>query len=315
MGRTHAAKIAKIEGVDLSAVCDKSKDAAGKLAQRIGPNAKIYTDFSEMLDRERLDALYVCLPPFAHAGEVEKAAERGIHLFLEKPIAINSIKAEIMLDAINRAGVRSQVGFHMRFRKSVRRIRELAKSGAVGRPVLFTGRFWTNMDGPEWWRDKAKSGGQIFEQAIHIYDMARFLFGDVGEAAGMLDNLCHRESSGYGMEDVSTGSMRFANGAMGIVTSCNCAVPMHFFADFRAVFSRATLDYSCGGQSWVSPDKAAIYIGEKEREDFVEDGDPYFDESLDFINAVRENRKTLCPAEEGLEAIRLVEKITEEKKR
>ena len=68
-------------------------------------------------------------------------AEKGIHIFNEKPIALNLERGQSMVDAIEKAGVHSQVGYHMRFGKAVRRVRELMETGVAGRPTLFSANY------------------------------------------------------------------------------------------------------------------------------------------------------------------------------
>jgi predicted dehydrogenase len=315
MAGVHAGALGKIDGVEVCAVTSLTQELAADFIRDKNLKARAYGDFSAMLAAERLEAVYLCIPPFAHAGEVEMAAKRGIHLFLEKPIAIDAAAAQTMAEAIERNRVKSQVGFHLRFRKSVKELKARIDAGTAGRPTLFTGRYWTQMEGSEWWRDRARSGGQIFEQAIHLYDLAMHLFGPVESASGMIDNLCHRDRPDYTIEDSSVGMLRFANGAMGVVTGSNCAVPMHFFGDFRAVCSKATLDYHCTGQNWVHPDTAVLYSGETVQDEFVEDEDCYLLESLDFIAAIREDREALTPVRDGLAAIRLVETVIGERQK
>jgi predicted dehydrogenase len=309
MAGIHAGALGKIEDVEVCAVTSLTKELAADFIRDKNLKARAYGDFAAMLDTERLEAVYVCIPPSAHADEVAMAADRGIHLFLEKPIAIGSAAAQAMTEAIERNRVKSQVGFHLRFRKAVRELKARIDVGDAGRPTLFTGRYWTRMEGSAWWRDRERSGGQVFEQVIHLYDLATHLFGPVAAASGMIDNLCHRDRPDYTIEDTSIGMLRFANGAMGVITGSNCAVPMHFFGDFRAVCAKATLDYRCTGQNWVHPDTAILYSGETVQDEFVEDEDCYLQESLDFMAAIREDREALTPVRDGLAAIRLVEAV------
>jgi len=304
----HAKALRQIPQVELAAVADTDGARRTAFAAQYQIQAS-FASFPAMLDAARLDAIYFCIPPFAHDGEVERAAARGLNLFLEKPIALNAAHAARMVAAIEGANVKSQVGFHFRFLKSVRRIRQLLESGEAGRPTLFSGRYWTNMDGAPWWRDRNQSGGQVFEQVIHIYDLARHLCGDVEVAQGVLRNLCHQNRADYSIEDTSIGTLQFKNGALGVITGSNCAVPIHFFGDFRLVCEKMTLDYSCTGQNWVTPDAARLYRSNGDIEALVEDEDPYLLESKDFIAAIRENRATATPARAGLEAIQLIETI------
>jgi len=309
MGQMHTGNLEQLDAVEVTCVCDVNLDAAQKLCVIAGPNATAYTSFDEMLAAEKLDVLYVCLPPFAHNGEVQKAAAKGIHLFLEKPIAINSEKAADMVNAIKAADVNSQVGFHMRFYKSIRELSAKVADGSAGKPVLFQGRFWCNLEGSAWWKNKEQSGGQIYEQLIHIYDLAIYLFGEPKTACGFLNNILHTDDPTYTVEDVSAGLVQFENGAVATITGSNASsVPVHFFGDFQINFENVNLEYKSSGQSWVSPDTGTLYCGE-EKTEVTETENAHFLETKEFIEAIRAGRPAAIPASEGLKSIRLIEQI------
>ncbi len=311
MGKTHGGNLAKDARVSLVACCDVQRDAAGALAQQIGVNdSGIFTDFDRMLAECPLDVLYCCLPPFAHHGEVEKAAAQGIHLFLEKPMALTPAAARAMAQAIETHGVVSQVGYHMRFKRSTERLKRLIDAGDVGQPTLFAARYWVNMLASAWWRDQARSGGQVYEQIIHLYDLALYLFGAPTQVSGLLKNLCHPQAD-YTIEDTSVGTIEFANGALATISGSNCALPMHFIGDWRVVCEHALLDYRSTGQAWVTPDSATLSLTADEesifQEEFIEDGNPYADETNDFLTAILQQTPTRTPARDGVASIELVD--------
>lgn len=310
----HAKNLRRLAGVEVTAVAASTLAGAEEfIRQHELRSATPFAGGADLIARAGLDALVVCMPPFAHQGEVEAAVAKGLHLFLEKPIALNRARAQSMVDAIERAGVVSQVGFMMRFGRAARFLKQKLDSAAAGRPTLFTGRFWVNMEGAPWWRDASRSGGQVFEQIIHFYDLARYFCGDVAEASGYLANLLHRDTPDYGIEDTSAGLLRFQNGALGVITGSNCAVPMHFIADYRVVCEHGTLEVQCSGQPWVTPDQARWLPVHGDPETFPDDNDKFIDEMAHFVEAVRQGTPTLCPAREGLTAIELVEAIIHQK--
>jgi predicted dehydrogenase len=249
-----------------------------------------------------------------------KAAERGVALFLEKPIALDVSGAEAVVEAVETAGVLSQVGYHMRFRAAVRRFKSLIESGEAGRGTLFTGRFYTNFRGPEWWADGARSGGQVHEQVIHIYDLALHLFGSATTASGFVANLVHDNDPSYTVEDTSLGTVRFANGAVASIAGSNAAVPNRFVPDFRAVCERASLEYRSTGD-WRDKDTAMIFThagpmsGEFAAEEFTETEDPYLLQAGRFVQVLRGTAAEFAPAREGLDGIRVVAAVKESARR
>jgi len=309
MGQTHAKKLAGMDGVTITAICDVNLESAEGLKKSVkADTAVVYNSFDTMLEKSALDVLYVCLPPFAHTDQVIKAAQKGIHLFLEKPIAPNEANAQKMVQAIEKAGVISQVGYHMRFRKGVSQLKELIDQNKAGRATLMEGRFWCNFAGGAWWRDKNRSGGQVYEQVIHLYDLGLYLFGPAAKVSGLCANLTHADQSDYTIEDTSAALISFKNGAMGTITGSNCAVPDRFIGSYRFVFEYVTMEYHTTGD-WRDTDTCTIYTHDKksaQRIEIKEDSDPYLLEDRNFIDAVRGAGKTVSPAKHGLETIALV---------
>lgn len=307
MATQHAKALQAMEGVRVVAVAHHQRAQAEAFIERNHLQADPYGSGLDLVERAEVDAIYFCLPPHAHQGEVERAAEMGRHVFLEKPIARGSARARSMVEAIERAGVISMVGHMMRFSPAAQRLKRMIVDGTAGRPALFTGRFWTNMEGSPWWRDVARSGGQLFEQTIHLYDLACFFLGEVESSSGVALNLLHRHEPDYTIDDTSLGTLRFRNGAIASISGSNCAVPMHFFGDYRVVCENVTLDYRCSGQPWVQPDEAVFYLKGAPPESQVQDRSLFGEENAHFVECLRRGQPTLCPAREGLRLIEILE--------
>lgn len=243
MGRGHSMNMIQMPEVELVALCDEFPASAEAFKTEHGLQCNVYSDFYKMIDELPLDAVYICLPPFCHSGQVEAAAAKGIGIFIEKPIALDVVRGEAMAKAVAENKVHSQVGYQMRFGAAVRRFRELVASGAAGKPTLFTASYECNsLHGP-WWRDKEKCGGQVFEQVIHLYDMAQFLMGNAVDVSGRVANLAHQDVPGYTVEDTSVANMVFESGALGCITGSNCAVKEQWNARFRIVCENLVADF------------------------------------------------------------------------
>ena len=180
--REHLPNLARIEGVRVVAVCDVDARAARATAARFGIPG-VYTDGMKMLAGERLDALWSIVPAAAR-GDVEvAAAERGIHLFSEKPQATEMRTARRIDAAIRRGGVLSTVGFRERYRP----IFQEAKRLLADKKVVHI-RFQSFRDLPA--RDDADAefrsyGAAFFDWGPHAVDYCRFMSGlDVRTAQG-----------------------------------------------------------------------------------------------------------------------------------
>lgn len=174
-----------------------------------------------MVDAVAPELLIVALPPFAHAGEVEHAASRGLHLLVEKPLALTTQAADRMVAAAEAAGVVAANGFMYRFGDAVRAWQE-ADTGPVG---LYTGSYHCNALHAPWWRDRAKSGGQLVEQAIHQIDLIRVFMGEPDTVYARRANLFHRDVPGYTAEDVGAVVFGWDDGRIATLTHSNIATP------------------------------------------------------------------------------------------
>ena len=96
------------------AFCDLDEETLKEKAREYGPKAT-YTDYREMFDKEELDALYLCIPPTLHTDELLIAADKGIHVFVEKPQSLDMAQAIEFNAAVQKAGILTQVGFNSRY--------------------------------------------------------------------------------------------------------------------------------------------------------------------------------------------------------
>ena len=194
---------------EIVAVCDVVEDRARSVARELG--AVGYTSSHQMLATERLDAIYVCLPPDAHVDQELTAAARGIHLFVEKPLPLDIEKAEAIARNVRRAGIVTAVGFHWRYLSHVRGLRDTLATECVG---MATGSFMNLLPGTPWWRVASRSGGQVVEQAVHVFDMARFLLGDAETVHANYARRVMQDEPGFDQDDVHVVNLRFRSGAV-----------------------------------------------------------------------------------------------------
>lgn len=215
-GRHFRALAQLREQAEVVAVCDVIEERARAAAEPFA--AKAYLSFPQMLARERLDALYVCLPPDAHVDQELAAIDRGIHLFVEKPLPLDPTKAAYIARRVREAGVVTAVGYHWRHWEHVQAARAALAAEPVG---LALGYFLNALPDSPWWRIKARSGGQIVEQAIHVVDLMRYLVGDVARVSADYAERANQDEPGHAQEDVYTVNLRFRSGAIGNLSTCS----------------------------------------------------------------------------------------------
>ena len=204
----------------IAAVCDINAERATAIATE--ENAIAYTDHSEMLQKEKPDVVFTCIPPGAHTTQVADAAASGAALFVAKPVAQDLETAKHARDAIASAGVVNQVGYMARYSDITAKSKELVSDRKL---TMGIGRFLTRMGaGHPWWGKYDVSRGQMVEQTTHVFDLIRYFLGDVTSVHA------------YGIKNVSNGiadfeectvcNMQFETGAVGSITS-TCVARAH----------------------------------------------------------------------------------------
>jgi myo-inositol 2-dehydrogenase/D-chiro-inositol 1-dehydrogenase len=274
------------------AVADPVRGRADAAATGIG--ARAYDGWAELLAGEgELDAVWVCVPPFAH-GELELAlVERGLPFFVEKPLAADAQTAERVARAVAERGLVTAVGYHWRYLDTVRRARELT---ADNPPRLAVGSWWDTMPPPAWWRRRDGSGGQVVEQATHLFDLVRLLMGEpcgVTAAASPVDPSAHPDAD---IDQVAAVTLRFASGAVASISATCILAGPHAIG----------LTLLCEGMA-VDLSEAGMAVTTAAGREVVPAGvDPFHAEDLAFLRAVRDGGDgVLTPYAEALLTHRL----------
>lgn len=212
----HANNLKTLGGGQVVAVCDINEDNRRKAADASG--ARAYADVAALLRGEPdLDAVISCTPPGARREVIEAAAERGLPVFVEKPPAASLDDARAVLAIVARTQTPVGVGFMYRYLPAVNRLRALiAEAGPIN---LVQSDFLcpaaTEWGIPAWFFLKARSGGHIMDQAIHVMDLVRYLAGDVTEVFTLGNNVICPKGPDFTVEDSSATALRFAGGASG----------------------------------------------------------------------------------------------------
>lgn len=303
-GARHADVMAGLaDTIRMAAFCDADQSRAQAFAATYTDNkAAVFTDHTAMFEQAALDMVVICLPPFAHADEVEQAAQRGVHVLIEKPIALTSDHGWRMVRAAEQAGIVTQVGFMYRFGRAVDELKRRLESGEAGPVGLMSARYFCNSLHSPWWRDRSKSGGQVVEQVIHLFDVMRYLLGDPVSVYSRQQNLFHRTTPGYTSEDVSATVVNFASGALGVVYATNGAIPGKWIHDYHVVAQALTADF-------VNSNHATFYRTDTENpppELITSDADVYRLEMLDFVRGIQTGAPTRTPIREGARSLDLV---------
>jgi len=288
----HMRQLATLENACMVAFCDVVRDKAEAAAQQYGGHA--YTDCREMYEREDLDAVFVCVPPFAHTDQEVLAAERGLALFVEKPVALSLEKAEEIAAAIEEHEVVNSVGYHFRYMASTQKAREVLGDQEVG---FAQGSWIGGMPGVHWWRVMGESGGQMVEQTTHVFDLARYMLGEVisVHAAARTGLMTHVED--YDVHDASVTDLSFESGAIASITSA-CIVSAGGRAGLDLYTKEMTLRIGSGSLEILRPGRTEI----------IQSGNaPYLEEDKAFLAAVESGDRSgiLSPYADAVKTLRV----------
>jgi predicted dehydrogenase len=213
IAREHVASIAALEGAELEAVADLDAGRAEELAAAAGATA--YTDWGAMLDAETLDAVVVCTPPLHHRDPCLAAIERGLGVYLEKPVARTTEDARAIAAAAQGAVV--AVGYQYR---AIDFLPDLRAAAQDDPPGLLASYSVGATAGRPWFVHQAEGGGQVLERASHHIDLQCAIAGEVEwvQAAGARVDLAGADRpQGSDIDDVISLSLGFRSGALGTV--------------------------------------------------------------------------------------------------
>ena len=204
MGKFHLDFLEKMEEAEIVAICDIRKNCAEDLAHRV--KARVYTNYQKMYDEEELDCVFICTPAHARERQLEEAAIRGIHIFVEKPAALTLQQGEKTYKVIEKSGVICSVGFLWRYSEGVEKVRNFLKDKKV---ALIDARWYHTIPPVAWVRSKEKGGGQIVDQSIHLIDLMRYLVGEIQEVYGKATRGLFPEISDFTADDASAVTLTF----------------------------------------------------------------------------------------------------------
>jgi myo-inositol 2-dehydrogenase/D-chiro-inositol 1-dehydrogenase len=216
IGPVHAETLAsRVPQAHLVAIADLNQPLAQSVAARFNI-PRILASGNEIIADPDVDVVAICSPTDTHAGLIVAAARAGKHIFCEKPISLSLREIDRALAAVDRAGVKLQVGFNRRFDSNFLRVRQAVATGEIGVPNLF--HIVSRDPFPPPLAYLRPSGGIFLDMMVHDFDMARFLLGEeveeiYAQGAVMIDPAFAREDD----FDTAVVLLRFQSGAIGTI--------------------------------------------------------------------------------------------------
>jgi predicted dehydrogenase len=226
VSRFHLEGWSRVREARLVALCDRDGPAVARANERV-PGARVYTEASELLEREgELDFVEICTQPESHRVLIEQAARRGVHVLCQKPAALARADFQAMIEACRTAGVRLMIHENWRYRPWYRALRAELDQGIIGKPIRLRiahrDTRALRADGFALQPYLATMPKLILmDMGCHLVDTARYLFGEIETVSATLA----RFGRGNFGEDVAMLAVRFAGGAVGWLDFSWCAPP------------------------------------------------------------------------------------------
>jgi predicted dehydrogenase len=328
VAQIHATALRSLPDAELVAACDALPDRAAAFAAAHG--LRPFTDVPTMLREAKVEAVVIGTPHPRHAEPAIQAAEAGVHVLVEKPLAASVADCDAMLAAARKSGVTLGAISQRRFCEAVRRMKAAIDAGKIGKPALgvFIGYNWRDAAyyKSDPWRGRwdTEGGGVLVNQSPHQLDILLWLMGPAAEVSGYWANVNHPTVE---VDDTAVSSIKFQNGGLGSIATSVSQKP--------GIYTKVHVHGSNGSSVGVETDRGATFVagmsgvsapplndlwtipGEEHRlAEFqaadraafaAVDGTSYYHalQFADFLAAIRAGRPPLVTGEDGRAVVEL----------
>ncbi len=297
IGNVHATILSQDERVRVASVYDISTERAAKLASATGAN--VAQSAEGLFDQ--VDAVYITTPNTKHVELALAALSRDLHTFCEKPMATSLEEARRILNACQRAKSVFQVGHNRRFAPVYKQVRKLIADGTVKPTSAHIKMNRGELQNPTWVSSLAVTGGFLYETTIHLFDMARWLFGEISNL------YCVASSNCYAERDDFTLALSFVNGMHATFASSAHASWFFPFERIEIFGDHATIET----QEMERISCVAGLHSEIVTQDFFqltkEKKWGYQEEDTLFVDAILEGKSPAVSALDGYKAVEIVD--------
>ncbi|CDQ18868.1 Predicted dehydrogenase [Halobacillus karajensis] len=300
------------KNIEIQAVCDIVEERARKVGHVYG--AAVYTDYEELLRKEEVDAVSVCLPNYLHAPVSIAALKAGHHVLCEKPMATSKEEAEEMIQAAEQNGKKLMIAHNQRFVPSHVKAKELIASGELGKVYSFRTTF--GHGGPEGWSAEGEDSwffkkeqafiGAMGDLGVHKADLLRYLLGEeFVDVAGFIENNAKKDIT---VDDNAVCILRSESGIVGTMAASWAYNPNE---------DNSTVIYGEKGTLRLEDDPEYSLVAQYTNGDIVnyqlgkiqsnEEGGQSNSHVIDhFVGSILNDTQPLITGEEGMKSLEII---------
>ncbi len=314
----HATSAHHLENSTIVGVCDIKKDRADKAAAKY--NCKAYYDYKEMINKDLIDVVHICVPHYLHPIISKYAIEAGVNVLCEKPMSIKYEDAVENVKLAEEKGVKYGIIFQCRYNDSAKLVKSKLEDGTLGKiisaRVVLTwckpDEYYSLSDWKGTW--EKEGGGVVIDQAIHSIDLANWFIND--EIESVQAHLSNRGHNIMEVDDSAEGFIRYKNGAtLGFWAMNNYGVDEPIEIRLCCENGKVIMDYD---QATITLNDGTVITAATEIDPDVnyEGGKDYWGfqhirEIADFYRAVEENVEPTISGREALKIQKLICEIYE----
>ena len=316
MGKTHAKNVIDSDLMELSAIVEKNIAGITQVSGNINTGeidpekldkVNKYNSLDDCLEKEQLDAVFICVHTLLHYEMAMKCLKRGLHVFIEKPFVLNVEEGESLIAEAESRNLKLVVGHVVRFMPAYAKLYELYKAGVYGKLNFISLTRFTGLPGwGDWGKrrvDFGSSGGALFDLVIHDIDFLQYLLG----MPDMIDSVCL--PGALSNHDFVSAFWRYKGDDIKVkVEGGNIFHSQYpFEATIKAAFEKASV-------AWSSSNGHEMIVADNDTIQTIKIGDAndgYTVEGELFAKSIINNDCNICAeADSALDTIRLCYKHT-----
>jgi predicted dehydrogenase len=311
VGLGHIAQVAVLpafknaENCELSALVSDDAKKARKVGDIYGVEHIVdYAQFDDFLASGEVEAVYIALPNSLHCEYTERAANAGVHVLCEKPLAVTEDECHRMIHACERNNVKLMTAYRLHYDEANLEAIDVVTSGKIGEPRVFSSTFTMQVDPGNVRVRPELGGGTLYDIGVYCINAARYLFRDEP-----LEVVAASFNGGdprfEGVDEATTAILRFPGDRVATFTS---SFGVESVSSYRVVGTEG--DLRCEpAYNYVGEMKHFLTIGGKTKERKFPSRDQFAPELIDFAYCIREGREPEPNGIEGLADVRIVEAI------
>lgn len=313
----HIRSIQELPNCELKAVVSSNPQRAQEAGDRYGVDA--YTDFRPLVQRTDIDAVIICTASGYHLAPTLAAAAAGKHVITEKPLEVNLERADEMINACRKHGVKLACIFQNRFKPGYQKVKNAVQQGLLGKLVLGNAYIkWYRSDeyySSRGWRGthSGDGGAALINQSIHTIDLLQDVMGPIESVYGTIKTMTHDIEG----EDIGTAILTFKNGAIGTIEGSTSIYPgyperLEVHGEKGGIIMEAgeITSWKIHGEE-EAPHQSSVSTGSGASDPTAIDYAFHKLQLEDIASAIRENREPSINGEEGRKSLEIIMSIYE----